>query len=35
MVGGIGSLINWGFGLVAGGIVAQKLAIRVKGSIIL
>ncbi|GAK00076.1 LOW QUALITY PROTEIN: short chain fatty acids transporter [Geomicrobium sp. JCM 19055] len=31
LVGGIGSLINWGFGLVAGGIVAQKLAIRVKG----
>src|SRR5699024_2829199 len=28
---GIGSLLNWGFGLIIGGIVAQKLAIRVKG----
>ncbi|RPF54249.1 short-chain fatty acid transporter [Aquisalibacillus elongatus] len=28
---GIGSLLNWGFGLIIGGIVAQKLAIQVKG----
>lgn len=31
LVGGIGSWLNWGFGLVAGGIVAQKVALRVKG----
>lgn len=31
LFGGIGSLLNWGFGLVIGGIVAQKLAIQVKG----
>ncbi|WP_085522736.1 short-chain fatty acid transporter [Tuberibacillus sp. Marseille-P3662] len=31
LFGGIGSLFNWGFGLVIGGIVAQKLAIQVKG----
>lgn|SRR5690625_3643614 len=31
LAGGIGSLLNWGFGLIIGGIVAQKLAIRVKG----
>ncbi|RAH87759.1 TIGR00366 family protein, partial [Burkholderia multivorans] len=26
LVGGIGSWLNWGFGLVVGGIVARKLA---------
>lgn len=31
LAGGVGSLLNWGFGLIIGGIVAQKLAIRVKG----
>ncbi|BBM05370.1 hypothetical protein HAALTHF_13200n [Vreelandella aquamarina] len=31
LVGGIGSWLNWGFGLVIGGIVAQKLALNVKG----
>jgi short-chain fatty acids transporter len=31
LVGCIGSWLNWGFGLVIGGIVAQKLAINVKG----
>lgn len=31
LFGGIGSLLNWGFGLIIGGIVAQKLAIKVKG----
>jgi short-chain fatty acids transporter len=31
LVGGIGSWMNWGFGLVVGGIVARKLALRVKG----
>lgn len=31
LVGGIGSWLNWGFGLVIGGIVAQKLAMNVKG----
>jgi short-chain fatty acids transporter len=31
LVGGIGSYLNWGFGLVLGGIIAKKLAIRVKG----
>ncbi|AOY96450.1 short-chain fatty acid transporter [Cupriavidus sp. USMAA2-4] len=31
LVGGIGSYLNWGFGLVIGGIVAKKLATRVKG----
>ncbi|MEX3692035.1 short-chain fatty acid transporter [Paraburkholderia sp. BR14263] len=31
LVGGIGSYLNWGFGLVVGGIVARKLALRVKG----
>lgn len=30
LVGGIGSYLNWGFGLVVGGIVARKLALRVK-----
>jgi short-chain fatty acids transporter len=31
LVGGMGSWLNWGFGLVLGGIVAQKLAKNVKG----
>lgn len=31
LVGGIGSYLNWGFGLVIGGIVAKKLALKVKG----
>ncbi len=31
LVGGIGSWLNWGFGLVIGGLVAQKLALNVKG----
>jgi len=31
LVGGIGSYLNWGFGLVIGGIVAKKLATRIKG----
>lgn len=31
LVGAIGSYLNWGFGLMIGGIVAKKLARRVKG----
>ncbi|MFP3456416.1 TIGR00366 family protein [Psychrobacter sp. SIMBA_152] len=31
LVGGIGSWLNWGFGLVIGGIFAQKLALQVRG----
>lgn len=31
LVGGVGSYLNWGFGLVVGGIVARKLALRVRG----
>lgn len=31
LVGGIGSWLNWGFGLVAGGIIAKKVAMNVKG----
>lgn len=31
LAGAIGSLLNWGFGLIIGGIVAQKLAVKVKG----
>lgn len=31
LIGGVGSYLNWGFGLVLGGIVAKKLAVRVKG----
>ncbi|MCG2620775.1 TIGR00366 family protein [Arthrobacter sp. I2-34] len=30
LVGAIGSYLNWGFGLVIGGIVAKKLALHVK-----
>lgn len=31
LVGGIGSYLNWGFGLIVGGIIAKKLALKVKG----
>ncbi|NHM32885.1 short-chain fatty acid transporter [Neobacillus terrae] len=31
LVGGIGSWLNWAFGLVIGGIVAKKLGSKVKG----
>jgi short-chain fatty acids transporter len=31
LVGAIGSYLNWGFGLVIGGIVAQKLARKIRG----
>lgn len=31
LVGAIGSYINWGFGLVIGGIIARKLATKVQG----
>ncbi|MED1824887.1 short-chain fatty acid transporter [Brevibacillus agri] len=31
LVGGVGSYLNWAFGLVIGGIVAKKLASKVKG----
>ncbi|KGR82682.1 short-chain fatty acid transporter [Lysinibacillus odysseyi] len=31
LVGGIGSYLNWGFGLIVGGIIARKLALKVKG----
>lgn len=31
LVGAIGSYLNWGFGLVIGGIVAKKLARKVEG----
>lgn len=31
LVGAIGSYLNWGFGLVIGGIMAKKLAGKVKG----
>lgn len=31
LVGCVGSYLNWGFGLVIGGIMAKKLALRVKG----
>ncbi|MHB0775220.1 short-chain fatty acid transporter [Halomonas sp. WWR20] len=31
LVGAIGSWLNWGFGLVIGSIVAQKLALNVRG----
>jgi short-chain fatty acids transporter len=31
LVGAIGSYLNWGFGLVIGGIVARKLAVHVRG----
>jgi len=31
LVGCVGSYLNWGFGLVIGGIMARKLALKVKG----
>ncbi|SDB74808.1 short-chain fatty acid transporter [Belnapia rosea] len=31
LVGGLGSYLNWGFGLVIGGVIARKLALKVKG----
>ncbi|WP_411733420.1 short-chain fatty acid transporter [Paeniglutamicibacter sp.] len=31
LVGGFGSYLNWGFGLVIGGVVARKLATEIKG----
>lgn len=31
LVGAIGSYLNWGFGLVIGGIMAKKLAVKVEG----
>lgn len=31
LVGGIASYLNWGFGLVIGGVIAKKLATRVDG----
>lgn len=31
LVGAVGSYLNWGFGLVIGGIIARKLAMNVKG----
>jgi short-chain fatty acids transporter len=31
LVGCVGSYLNWGFGLVIGGVIAKKLALRVKG----
>ncbi|CAG9179792.1 Putative short-chain fatty acid transporter [Cupriavidus laharis] len=30
LVGGVASYINWGFGLVVGGIVAKKLALKLR-----
>ncbi|MFC7391607.1 short-chain fatty acid transporter [Scopulibacillus cellulosilyticus] len=31
VVGCIGCYINWGFGLIVGGVIAKKLALKVKG----
>lgn len=31
LVGGVGSYLNWGFGLVIGGVVAKKLAMNISG----
>jgi short-chain fatty acids transporter len=31
LIGGAGSYLNWGFGLVIGGVVARKFALRVPG----
>jgi len=31
LVGGVGSWLNWGFGLVLGTLIAQKLGAKVKG----
>jgi short-chain fatty acids transporter len=31
VIGCVGSYLNWGFGLVIGGVIAKKLALKVKG----
>jgi short-chain fatty acids transporter len=31
LVGGVGSYINWGFGLIVGAVVARKLAVAIRG----
>lgn len=31
IVGGVGSYLNWGFGLIVGALVARKLAMSIKG----
>lgn len=31
LVGGIGSYLNWAFGLIVGAVVARKLAVAIKG----
>jgi len=31
VVGAVGSYINWGFGLMIGGVLAKKLAVQIKG----
>ena len=31
LIGGIGSYLNWGFGLIVGALVARKLAANIKG----
>lgn len=31
LIGGFGSYLNWGFGLVIGGVIARKLATEIKG----
>ncbi|MDR8401813.1 TIGR00366 family protein [Paraburkholderia sp. USG1] len=31
LVGAVGSYLNWGFGLVIGGVIAKKLATNIKG----
>jgi short-chain fatty acids transporter len=31
LVGAVGSYLNWGFGLVIGGVIAKKLATNVRG----
>lgn len=31
LIGGVGSYLNWGFGLVIGGVVARKFALKVPG----
>ncbi|MFC7655349.1 short-chain fatty acid transporter [Pseudonocardia benzenivorans] len=31
LIGGLASYLNWGFGLVIGGVIAKKLATRVRG----
>lgn len=31
VIGAVGSYINWGFGLMIGGVVAKKLAVQIRG----